>query len=429
MKRFAAALAFTLLGALCSRAQEAVWSLDHCVQYAMEHNRDLLLKQVALDRSKSELLSAKLALLPTVELYINQYYNWGRSVDMQELVIVRNRLTQQTSGSVGASFYIFDGFTRISTIEMRRHLSYARLSELHQAELEASAQIASHYLGCLVGRLTREKLQQGLDIVRRQREFVARGIAGGERKRSDSLQIASREGEILSRIAAAADQESGQMEQLRLLLGTDETFGIICDTLACTEEIPLPDALERSPAIEAALSQVKAARHSLKAARGAFMPKLTLSAAYGTYYSDASDVKFGNQLDDNRNPSLTLNLSIPIFDSGSAVSAVAAARSDLQQSELRLCEERAKAAAYESELLREARLLRSQMRSARIKTAYMEELLREASAEYAAGSLSATEWLERQSALLEAGCEYAETLCKFIFQKKIIEYYNDGCKK
>lgn len=429
MKRFAAALAFALLGTLCSRGQEAHWSLDSCVRYAMEHNRDLLIKQVALQRSKSELLSAKLALLPTVELYVNQYYNWGRSVDMQELVIVRNRLTRQTSGSVGASFYIFDGFTRLNTIQMRRHLKYAAYSELCAQEIEASVQIASRYMGCLVGRLTRERLEQSLELVRRQREFVSLEIAGGTRKRSDSLEIVSREGEILSRIAAAAAQESEQMEQLCLLLGTGEAFGIVCDTLACTEDIPLPDAPGRQPAAEAAMSRVNAARYSLKAARGAFLPKLTLSAAYGTYYSDASDIASRKQLEGNRNPSLTLNLSIPIFDGGSAAAALCVARSELRESELLVDRKRAEAAAYESSLLREARLLRTQMLSARVKTAYMEELLREATAEYSAGSLSSAEWLEKQAALQSAGCEYAEALCKFIFQKKIIEYYYDGCKK
>ena len=117
-------------------AQTSVWSLDRCVVYALQHNCDVLLQKADEAGRRQALSLSKLELLPTLYLNANQYYNWGRSVDMQELVIVRNRLTRQTSASAGASIALFDGFARINTISMNRCLADAAGSALRQAEFE-----------------------------------------------------------------------------------------------------------------------------------------------------------------------------------------------------------------------------------------------------------------------------------------------------
>ena len=137
MKRLIASLVF-LAATLASDGQTAVKSLDSCVKYALSHNCDILLGKSAEAQSREDLRQSKLDLLPSLNLYVNQYYNWGRSVDMQELVIVRNRLTRQTSGSVGASLPLFDGLQRINTIAMNRHRAAAAAKNVLQKTLDES---------------------------------------------------------------------------------------------------------------------------------------------------------------------------------------------------------------------------------------------------------------------------------------------------
>ena len=153
MKRLIASLVF-LAATLASDGQTAVKSLDSCVEYALSHNCDILLGKSAEAQSREDLRQSKLDLLPSLNLYVNQYYNWGRSVDMQELVIVRNRLTRQTSGSVGASLPLFDGLQRINTIAMNRHRAAATAQNVMQKTMDVKTDIAGAYLAEILARLT-----------------------------------------------------------------------------------------------------------------------------------------------------------------------------------------------------------------------------------------------------------------------------------
>jgi len=392
-----------------------------CVDYAMEHNCDVLLQKSGEQRSRERLIRSKLALLPTLDLYLNQYYNWGRSVDMQELVIVRNRLTQQTSGSIGASFSLFDGFAQMNTIKMNRHLLSAAASNRRQAEIDARIEVSKSYLGNILAKLSKECLQGSLETVRKQIERVRAAVAAGARSHSDILELEAREADILSQIVAAEAEERRQMQQLLTEMGCNESFETCCDT--AFTQMPAPARHNFLPGVEAAKEQVEAAKYSIKAARAALMPSITLSAAYGTYYSDASPSSFKDQLDGNQNPSLSLSLRIPILDGGRGFDAVAEARSSLRESEIKLAREKAAAEAYEDEIYRQCLVLSEQYVSGRAKCAYIEELLQIASERYALGAISTAEWLEKQDAALQSECECIQTLCKYLFQTKIIDYY------
>ena len=110
MKRI---LSLLLLGHLAASltAQES-WTLERCIQYGMEHNIDLR-EQAVETAFRSAVLREKVAAhFPVITATVAQDWNWGRSVDMQELVIIRNKLTRATGASLNASLPLFDGFAR-----------------------------------------------------------------------------------------------------------------------------------------------------------------------------------------------------------------------------------------------------------------------------------------------------------------------------
>ena len=339
MKRLTATILGIALTTGCAFCQTPVWGLDSCVDYALTHSSSILLQRCAQRASQASLEQSRMELLPTLNIYVNQYYNWGRSVDMQELVIVRNRLTLQTSGSIGAQFLIFDGFTRLSAIARDKYLADAAAGEVRQAMLEAKAGITAAYLGNILARLSEARLLESLKLIDDQAERVSAQIKCGARDRSDLLEIEARKADIISQIAAARSEEAIRMEELRSLMGCTESF--CTDTcLKAISEIrdnPGESALGlEPPSISALQSRLNAAECALKAAKGALMPTLSVSAAYGTYYSDASPDKFGEQIDGNRNPSISLSMVIPLMNSGKTAGAIAGANAEVESSRIRL---------------------------------------------------------------------------------------------
>ena len=432
MKRLIALVVSMVAALQAALSQNAVKSLDSCVDYALVHNCDILLGKSALERSREDLLQSKLELLPSLNLYVNQYYNWGRSVDMQELVIVRNRLTRQTSGSVGASLPLFDGFQRFFNIAANRQRVSAALENVQQRILDVKADVAGAYLAEILARMTITRLEQSLENASGQLESVRTQISAGARNRSDALELEAHREDIVSRLEAARCEEAVQMVQLRSLMGCEELF--LTDTCLEPAAFPPPDFYRgdindlQAPSVAEAQSNVAAAKYALKAARGALMPTLSVSAAYGTYYSDASPSPFKEQVDGNQNPSVALSLSVPIFNGGKAAAQVARCIAELRESNIRLNQEKQRSQQYRKRLKEEAGSLYAQMSACTAKRDFCRERLREATAGHALGTVTTSEWIDSSEAFSQAECECLQCRCKYLFQLKLIEYYRDGCR-
>ena len=428
MKRIVSSIVVLAAVWYAAVGQDEVWSLDRCIGHAMEHNSGILLEEALVGSSREQLKYSKMALLPTLHLYVNQYFNWGRSVDMQELVIVRNRLTQQTSGSIGASFSIFDGFARINTIKANRAMVDAAQGDAALAAVKLEADITRTYLAYILANLTCERLRKRAEIIKLQTERLRCEAESGARDYSDLLELESKAADIEAQIADATGEMDYQLLLLKNLIGYDAA--IIPDTgLIAEAAIPIVDwettDFEYVPpvAIMSEAGRVKAAGYSLKAARGAFMPSLSLSAAYGTYYSDAASTPFKEQVDGNRNPSLSLSLVIPIFDGGNAAAAMARARSELEAEQLKLRQARENAKSEFMQMRQQAATLASQIKVCQAKCRVCRERMRTATARYDCGEISTSSWAEAFEDLSQSECALLQCQCKYLFQIRIIDYY------
>ena len=222
------------------------------------------------------------------------------------------------------------------------------------------------------------------------------------------------------------------MQQLRKLTGREEPFSTDMaeyESHPAMEMPPEGDYLPCIPAVAAAEHSVKAAENSLKAARGALLPTLSLSAAYGTYYSDASDALFKDQVSNNRNPSVSLSLVVPILDCGKAAGDLARARNDLETQRLRLQQITEESAYNLLQLKQQCILLENQQESLKARQEYCAEKLRLADREYELGSISTAQWLEAGEDYAQSACDHLQCRCKYLFQKIILNLYYNGCQK
>ena len=122
-----------LLGSLAFPlpAQEP-WTLERCIAYGLAHNTGIRRQEVEISVRKADLRQKQFAHLPQVGIQLTHGANWGRSVDMQELVIIRNKLTQATGASLNLALPLFDGLARHNT-------RLAARKSLEAAQLDASA--------------------------------------------------------------------------------------------------------------------------------------------------------------------------------------------------------------------------------------------------------------------------------------------------
>lgn len=62
------------------QAQEE-WTMDRCIQYAVEHSTAVEMQLVEARQNKADYTAAKLSFLPTIEAGVSAQYSWGRNVD------------------------------------------------------------------------------------------------------------------------------------------------------------------------------------------------------------------------------------------------------------------------------------------------------------------------------------------------------------
>lgn len=115
MGRFFILTAILLLPALRLLGGEE-WSLERCINYALENNVEIMQQQLVLEQNKNNILQSKLSILPNVNGSLNHSMNWGKSVNVQDLQIMTT-LAQSTSASLSASMPIFGGLTNINSIK------------------------------------------------------------------------------------------------------------------------------------------------------------------------------------------------------------------------------------------------------------------------------------------------------------------------
>lgn len=425
MKRIVTLL-LASLACIGAPGQDTVWSLDSCLAQVMANNISLQAAQAAGRKARAQMYQSLSELLPALDLHVNQYYNWGRSVDMQELVIVKNRLTRQTSASVGASFTIFDGVARLNTYAASRAAARAAENDILQAELEAKCDITKAYLGNVLARLTTVSLQQSLECVRLQLEKIRTEVDCGRRSTEDILEMEARAADLQSQIAQSEAEEALRMQELRRLTGcpapfeTDLAVAEMCESCTPPETGPVV-----TPGVLSARENAEAARYALKAARGAVFPTIGVSAAYGTYYSDAAGAPFKEQVDGNRNPSVSLSMVVPLFDGGRRAAEVAAAKADLDASRARVRQAEEDALSEWGQMRLQCISLAQQIAAGRAREEFCAKKLASSGRQYELGAISASDWLQAADDLTRSRSELLKCRCKYLFQVKLMELYKE----
>lgn len=94
------------------------WSLDSCINYAIEHN--ITVKSRKLDTRSAELAvtEAKDAFLPQVQGSASQSFSFGRGLTSENTYADRN--TSQFGWNIGMSLPLFQG------LSAKRRLDYSR---------------------------------------------------------------------------------------------------------------------------------------------------------------------------------------------------------------------------------------------------------------------------------------------------------------
>jgi len=305
------------------------WTLEECINHALEHN--IRIKQSVLEVESGEinLLESKLNMLPSLNAGASHSFGWGRSVDMATYQYV-DQQTQQSYFNMSSEFTLFSGMQKHNTMKQRRADYMTSKYNADKMRNDISLTVAGYYLQILFSQELLNNARNQLDVTQQQIARTQRLVEAGTLPRGSLLEIqAQGASEEVNLVNAENQLNLAYLDLLQLLeLPASTEFDIDVPELSVKESpqlLPVQTiyntALDVMPEIKSAEYNVLSSEHALADAKGARLPSL------GTNYSDQirlsnnpldpafNEIKtFNDQWKDNRSTTLSIRLNIPIFN-------------------------------------------------------------------------------------------------------------------
>ncbi len=473
LKRFTQSLTICLL-LLSSSAQlgaEEPWTLQDCIDHALQHNLDIRAQRLQSERSGHDLHQSYAMLLPALEASSAAGYRFGRSVDEVTNEIFTQRLASHRIHGDGR-MTLFGGFQTINNIRYNLSRQTAVRHDTRSMENDLILTIANAYLQILYFEDMVEVTREQLDLSQQQVEKTRILFEGGTVSRGNLLEMEAVAAEDEVRFTAAQNHLNLSSIELSYLLELDpeEPFSIARPNTMDVEESQVmqdPSAIvDRSmliePSVAAARERITMAERVVDINRGRRLPGLMLSGGYQTAYSEAYTrtisndngdsqaairafgmpvrhpdpghpdnhpdvireiIPYREQIRDNYSYTVQLSMRIPIFSNWQIRNNIQHARIDLEQA--RLGYERSRnnlsqvihqAHADALAAYKEYMSYNKSLEAARESYAFSEQ-------GFALGLVSSLELNEAKARLNRAEVSALQSMYEFVFKTKILEFY------
>ncbi|MDD3062290.1 MAG: TolC family protein [Massilibacteroides sp.] len=333
---------FLLLFPFFSNAQEKPekWTLNACLDYALEHNIQVKKSMVNFLSGKEDYLQAKAQLFPSLSASSSHNFANYPSSNAND--------NNSYTGSYGlnASLKLFDGGRRLNAIKQEELQTQASQLDVEQSEDDIRIALIQAYMQVLYAYESVKINQNTVEVSKAQLNRSEELYKAGSISKVDLSQIESQYSTDKYQLVVAETNLATYKLQLKQLLELEIEEEIELDIPELTEEdilAPLPEkqviyatALSVMPEMKSSKLNVDISELEIKKAKAGYLPSLSLSAGIGTGHSSGTGITFKDQLWDRFSESVGLTLSIPIFSNRENKTAVNKAKFAVTTNQLEL---------------------------------------------------------------------------------------------
>lgn len=437
MKKYFCLLLFCI-ATVCSDAR--TWTLEQCLQYAMENNITLQKAGLARQSAEEDRRQSSAQLLPSLSFSTSQnatYRPWMESglatvANGQVESSVRNTF-YNGSYQLGVNWTVWNGNRNRNQVKLNEVAEEAAAMDSITGARNIEEQIAQLFVQILYTKeaidVNRATLMAAMLNEDRGRQMVE----VGSMSRADLSQLTAQRAQDEYNVVAAESQVRNFTRQLKALLQItdEEEFDVVpvetTDAMAL-QTIPAlqtvyDTAKENRPELKRAMLDVRSAEIQHRIATALRMPTVSLNAAVSTNTSSSSKKAWEEQMKTNVNAGAGVTVSVPIFDQRQT--RTARNKADLQR-ERALLEIRDKETSLYSTIENywiQAYNNQSQYKAAKISSASAQESYDLLSEQFAVGLKNIVELQEGKSRLLSAQQNELQSKYMTILNIKMLEFY------
>jgi len=448
-------------------AAQQPWSLEDCIQHAMENN--IQIKQTVLNTEYNEnlLKQSKLGQIPNLSGSGNYSYSWGRALDQTTY-----RYTDEQIGSFnfGLNSYtnLFNGLQTRNTIQQNELNLMASYEDVQKVKNDITLNIAAAYLSIMFNRELLAVTEIQLETTGQQVERTKKMVDAGKLARGNFLELQAQFASEELNLVNAENQLAISLLNLQQILDLpiDSAFDVIIPDLADPDEDPLlVNAMEVyrvaeqvMPEVKSAVLNLQSAEKGVAIAKGGRSPQLYLSANFNTGYSDVREqvvsvsdpvqipigvteggetvystspqeipsfgaYPFFDQMVDNRYTGVGLGLSIPIFNGWMVNTSIANARIMHENAKLELQSQKLTLYATIQQAYADAVAALKKFNATRQALVSMEESFKYTEKKFEVGLVNTVDYNVSKNQLTSTQSDLLQAKYDFIFKTNVLNFY------
>lgn len=416
-------------------AQEKKWTLDECMQYAVDNSPRKGKQDEQNSIYHQNYLEAIGRVLPSINASTSASFNFGRSLNEDNTYSDANSFSNPYN--LTGSMTLFDGLANINRIKMQKVNKLMGKEQLQEIKDLIAYETMEAFFNLLYYKqmveLAEEQLKHSMENVHQVKRMEELGVKGFP----DVAEMQAKEAEDKYNLT----RQKNMLVIALIVLKEKMNFPIDEDLdiedyrsesiIAKTEEMPI-DIFKNSqsflPKALAAESSMKSYELAYKTSKGNLFPTISLGAGYSTNFYRMMDgsvdyAPFKEQLKNKRGHYIGFTLSIPLFNGFSRTASVKRSRSQMimaryeRDETLRaLYSEIEQAVADMNGQVDEYYQARKQVEAMSVAHDVNDR-------KYKEGLVSALELHTSANRVFQAKVEELNSLRKFYLKQKLVNYY------
>ena len=425
-----------LISALCCLSIHAQkkWTLDECINYAMENNVPLKMSKLKQQSAQEDVKQSKAALLPTLSANTNQGVGYSPFDNTGA-----DKAYYNGSYGINAQWTVWNGGQNTNTLKLNK-LS-AQQAELDTSESANSIQeqITKLYIQILYMTEAIEVNRQSLETSKKNEERGQQMVEVGKMSKADLAQLTAQRATSEYNIVEAETQLAKYKQQLKQELELTDTqdFDVAIPTTTDQQalaEIPAmrsiyEAALTQRPEIKNAQLDIESSNLQMKIAKAGSLPTVSISGGISTSTNSMSNIAWGTQMKNSLGLSASVAVNVPIFDGRKTKTAVNKARLAQEQAQLTLLNEEDNLYSTIESLWLDAINNQQKFHSASASVESEQESYNLLSEQFNLGLKNIVELLTGKDKLLSAQQNKLQSKYQTILSQQLLKFYQNGTIK
>ncbi len=328
-----------LISLLAFHGAKAQMTLNDCLIYAREHAHANVISRLDIEKAEADRRIAAAELMPYLSLSSSGNLSFGRNID-PETNTYDNKQTLSTGFGLQMSLPLFDGLVNINNLKAAR---VARLRNVEAAQIEEdriSLEVVSSFYNVAYCKAMVTQMRQQLERDSTDLMATRRGEKLGIKSGADVAEMAA----IVAADEYELSNQTNLLAKAYLKLRGDMGMELSYEPLQLIEspaETTEPAGLSENPRVSEARLALKESELHLRAAKGAYSPRISLNSGISTSYykmigNGSSVPSFREQWKNNMGEYVGFSVTIPLFTGLSTTNKVKRAQIEVKQSRQRL---------------------------------------------------------------------------------------------